>query len=205
MVYGALSVLVIAFAAWALASTWSDFRYALGVLSDEAIDLGDLRVRHRTEAALDVPSGRHVRFRNAIVTHETGSKEGGYNFFLSPLYRIVVRTKQDFPPKRTGSSFQVEDHLVELLARHEIEPQDLTSGFDGDGRMYKASEVPAVARTLLDYYGPGLRVPLDQAYVFLDGDVPATHWPVLILWLVALAALGLNVRVLVRLARARGR
>lgn len=202
--FAALLVLVLALAGWALVSTRHEVRYAVGGLFGGPLDLGDLRVRHRTEAELAVPAGPagvHVRLANAIVTYEAGSKEGGFNFFYSPLYRIVVRTKEDFPPKRTGTSFQVEDHLVPFLARHEIEPQDLTSGFAGEGRLYRASDVPEVVRTLLEYYGPGIRAPLDQAWVFLDGETPASCWPFVLLWALCLAAIGLNVRLLVRLVR----
>ena len=202
----ALSVLVLVVAVWAMVGTWNDVRYAAGGLLGEPLDLGDLRVRHRTEAELVVPvgpAGTWVRLANAVVTYEAGSAEGGYNFFYSPLYRIVVRTKKDFPPKRVGGTYQVEDHLVPLIARHEIEPQDLTSGFDGEGRLYRASEVPGLVRTLLEYYAPGIHAPLDQAWVFLEGETPVSAWPYLLLWALCLAAIGLNVRVLVRLARAR--
>lgn len=202
-VYGMLSLGVTALAAWLLATTWTDVRYAARVFGGEAVDLGDLRVRHRTEARLDLPSDTHVKFTNAIVTYEAGSAEGGYNFFYSPLYRLIVRTKRDFPPKRTGHTFQVEDHLVEMIGKHEIEPVDLSSGFDGEGRLYRATELPEVAKSLLTYYAPGIRAPLEEVYVVLDGETPAAAWPYLALWLVALGTIGMNVRVLARMARAR--
>jgi hypothetical protein len=202
VVYAGLSVLAIAVAIWALVGTWAHVAYCVGGLWGEAVDLGDLRVRHRTEAALDQPSGLHVRFSNAIVKHEAGSQEGGYNFFYSPLYHLIVRTKQDFPAKRMGHSFQVEDHLVEMIARHEIEPVDLSSGFAGDGRLYRATDLPGIVSPMLEYYGPGVRAPVEQIYVFLDGDTPASNWPYVLLWLAALAVMILNVRALARLLRA---
>ncbi len=192
-----------------VAFTWSDFTYFLKVGNDP-IDLGDLRaLRAGGRTQLDVPDDAYVRFRNAVMTYEAESGSVGieekarYQYFIDPLYTIIVRTPRDLPVKDAFRSVDLPAGLVYLVEQRKAFAEDLTAGFDGEGRLLRASALTRGARYVLDTYMRGgficnrdtdccqpghcapnqtLRrcphcVSLDDVYVFLDQERPGdAYW-----------------------------
>lgn len=211
-----LMLLVVTLVAiWAMASSYGNMRYALS--SDEqATDLGDLRQRVGREnphladlptgavRPLDVPSNTRARLEGAVITLEAVSKNGSYSYFYSPLYKIIVQTPQQLPAKNPGRSVGVPQHLLYLVLNRDIFPYDLTASFRGDGRMFRALDVPAAVRPVLDFYLPRVDVPAQELYVFFDGDTPDANFKYIFVWVGALLVFAAALFMFIRTLRRRG-
>jgi hypothetical protein len=191
---------VTAVAVWAMSASWTNFRYFLQS-GTAPVDLGDLRAPEHAHQPLDQPSNTFARLSGAIVTLEAEARSGGYLYFFSPVGKVIVQTEQKLSPKQEGAVVEIPEHLVDLVLGRHIFPDDLVVNFKGEGRLFKATELPGYMTSLLDYYLPRLVTPKSELYVFLDGDTPGAYQKYAFLWAIGVLGFGLSLWLFVRSLR----
>ena len=174
---GVVFVAVTAVSLWCVLgfSTLNDFSYFLAPGSG-VIDLGDLRARRTGgEERLQVPPDSYVKLRNQVMTYEAESDCCQY--FFDPLYNIITRTPRQLPEKNLYRSVEIPGKLAWLVQQRHAFAEDLTAGFDGEGRLVRVDRAPRW-RYLYDAYERTIArmPPPDETYIFLDGATPGTYW-----------------------------
>ncbi len=180
-VFGTLAVVVTV----SLMLTVSDLRYFL-LIGQEPIDLGCLRTRRAEgQEVLEVPSNSYVALENQVMTYEAESDR--YEYFFDPLYNIITRTRRSLPRKQLYRTVEVPEHLVWLIEDRKAFAEDLTAGFDGQGRLLRADQAPRRAKSLYRVYEDIIQLPTNEVYLFYEGEAPRDYLSYAIGYLVALA------------------
>ena len=180
---GFVFVAVAAVSAWcAFAfSTVKDFEYFLQS-GDDPVDLGDLRAmrmggRTSLGAGPDpVPIDSYVKLQNQVMTYEAESDNNEY--FYDPLFHIITRTGIGrLPKKQEYRTVEIPAKLAWLVEDRHAFAEDLTAGFDGEGRLIRVDQAPRL-RYLYDAYKRTIvrLPPPDETWLFLDGDRPVDYW-----------------------------
>lgn len=177
----------------------------------EGGDLGERWAGGARELDLASNAYTHLEGMFATLESEGESLEAGRgvvtNFWLCPLYGIVVRTHQPFPekPERAFAHLPVDEAFIELLERRAAFPKDLTVQVSGTGRLLRAVDAPRWHRDPLLYYARLTRSDPQELWLFIDGDAPEEYVGFAAVWGVAivmmLTALGLLLRAWLRRRR----
>jgi|GEM_PF-1193842 len=185
---GAFSALILLMSAGLMYFTYDDFSYWLGA-PEQPQDLGDVSQHYRDgKKSLEVTSNSYVKVRGMFMTHElqaVGKDDKGdevdaadnssRKYFICPLFDIVVQTTRPLPEKAWSRNVEIDGAYVDLINRRRAFPQDLTVTADAEGRLFKLSEAPSWARTIVErWYLQQLRVSVDRerTLILMDGETP---------------------------------
>ncbi|MGM0577401.1 MAG: hypothetical protein ACQEXJ_16880 [Myxococcota bacterium] len=208
-----LTLLICFVSGWVMWITRHEVAYWLQA-GDTPVELGDLRERYRDgERELDVPSNTYVHAEGLFLTHESegvveeGEERDTPNFFLCPLFDIVVRTGEPFPdkPYHRAASIEVDPAFLDLLENRRAFPYDLTVTTEATGRLVRATQAARWHAKPLEYFARTTRLEPSEMWLLLDGEPPAAYASFAVVWGVAIlmfvSALGLLARAWVRRRR----
>ena len=209
-----LTCVVLILGAWFMFMTRMEVAYWMQ-RDAPPIEAGDVGAKWaRGERELGLPSNAWVHIEGMFATLESegeslakDSRGKITNFWLDPLYSIVVRTPQPFPekPERSFASLEVDAAFVELLEKRVAFPGDLTVRVAGTGRLLRADEAPRWHKDPLLYYARLTRKDPHDLWLFIDGDDPADYAGFAAVWgvsvTVMLGALALLLRAWLRRRR----
>lgn len=216
-----MTAVLVLFGLVTLAYNLDDFRFFF--YDEEDIqDWGDLRARWRDGERPDDgkwPAMEHntwVRFQNAIMTSERQTETKGKNvfFFFDPMTKTVIITRRALPDKSMRAMKYGEMHqsFTELQQGRWLRPVDLSAGFSGQGRLYRASSAPKYWRRVVDLYRQDMETrtalglkegPPSDFWVLVDGATPrdADLWRHVIIMLCAIGVMLLSLLFWLRARR----
>lgn len=179
-----LTCVVLVLGAWFMYMTRLEVAY-WAQRDQPPVEAGDLGQRWaKGERELGLPSNAYVHLEGMFATLESEgeslAKESRgqiTNFWLCPLFGIVVRTPQPFPdkPERSFASLEVDEQFVGLLEKRLAFPADLTVQVAGTGRLLRATEAPRWHKDPLLYYARLTRKDPHDLWLFIDGDTPQEY------------------------------
>lgn len=155
--------------------TKEEFFYFLK-LNDAPVKIGDIQKRKILGLKeLNIPHNSFVEMQGLIMTKEAETKK--YNYFYCPLYNIIVQTKKPLPEKqyfRIGN-LTIPDELTFLIEMRKVFPEDFSQTFSGKGRVLKLSQTGRKYKNLKKYYESIFKIPVNECYLFLEGDTPLSY------------------------------
>ena len=195
-----LFMVVLGISIFSIFFTWQDLVYFMKSFQDP-VELGNLREKIKTVKTLELDNNSYIKFSGAIVSREATSKSGKYSFFYCPLYKMIVQTEKDLPPKKHTLTVGIPEHLFYLVNGKKIFPFDLTASFAGEGRLYRALSAPSKLKDLIRYFLRQVDDPPEEVYFFVDGNKPVANWNYALLFVCSLFALLIGLIVLYRTYR----
>ena len=96
------------------------------------------------------------------------------NYYLDPLFNIIVQTDRPFPPSKGHRSYSVviDPAYAKLIQGRKAVPVDLTTTLVAKGRLLSYAQATKGARNIILQYAGQVETKPSTFHILIDGDDP---------------------------------